>query len=192
MEKEGLVKTLKESIEKCFAEVERNRSQSEQYLDNLLRLKAEFENYKKRSFKERDEYIQYSNADIFIQLLPIIEHFERGLEGSKNVTKPDELIRGMQMIFKELEGLLKKNGITQIESKGKKFDPHLHEAVGYVETKDVHEDVIVDELQKGYKIHDKVLRHAKVRIAKSPTEQSADKSTGQQANKEEITTENTE
>jgi molecular chaperone GrpE len=189
MEKEGLVKTLKESIEKCFAEVEKNKTQSEQYLDNLLRLKAEFENYKKRSLKERDEYIQYSSADIIAQLLPIIEHLERGLEGGRHAAKPDEILRGMQMILKELEILLKKNGVTQIESKGKKFDPGLHEVMGYAETKDFHEDTVIEELQKGYKIYDKVLRHAKVRIAKKPQDKAVNKEISQQANKEKITEE---
>lgn len=167
--KKVLVKSLTGAMEGCFKELEKKNALCEEYLDHLIRLKAEFENYKKRTEKERGEYIRYSNADIVLQLLPIIEHFQRGLGVAKDAAKPREILRGMEMIFAELKGVLEKNGLAGIETSGKPLDPHLHEVIGYVESPDSPDATVIEEVQKGYMLHERVLRPAKVKIAQKPT-----------------------
>lgn len=167
--REELVKSLTAAIEGCFSRLADKSALCEENLDRLLRLKAEFENYKKRSEKEKQEYVKFSNADVMMQLLPVVESFEMGMDSSKDAKNPKEILRGMQMIFSALKDVLKKNGIVEIETKGKVFDPHLNDVVEYVESRDVEEGTIVEEVQKGYMFNGRVLRPAKVKVAGNPS-----------------------
>jgi len=129
--------------------------------DTLQRLQAEFENYKKYVEKSQVEFRKYAQADIIETLLPILDSFELAL---KNTTDKEKLMKGIELIYSQLYSLLEKQGIKKIEAKGK-FNPHLHEVL-LKEESDKEEDTILEELQKGYMLNDKVLRHTKVKVSK--------------------------
>jgi molecular chaperone GrpE len=130
--------------------------------DLLLRRQAEFDNFRKRSEKERSEYVQYSGMEMLRELLPIVDDFDRAMKvegGSPEYTK------GVQMIHSRMYDTLKKQGLEPIETAGKSFDPHLHQAVERVETKDAEEGKILGEFQRGYNFKGKLLRASMVKVA---------------------------
>jgi molecular chaperone GrpE len=129
--------------------------------DTLQRLQAEFENYKKYVEKSKAEFVKYAQANIIDKLLPILDSFELAL---KNTKDKEKLQKGVELIYTQLYSLLEKQGLKKIGSKGK-FNPHLHEVL-LKEESDEEEDIILEELQKGYMLGDKVLRHSKVKVSK--------------------------
>jgi molecular chaperone GrpE len=129
--------------------------------DDLKRLQAEFENYKKRSEKECCHFRDYAKADLIKKLLPIIDSFEIALKNTKN---HDDFVKGMELIYSNFHSLLKEEGLEPIKAAGK-LDPYLHEVL-ISESSDKEEDTILEELQRGYKFKDRVLRHTKVKVAK--------------------------
>ncbi len=130
--------------------------------NDLQRLQAEFENYRKRVEKEKKEYCKYAKNDIILELLTIIDNFELAL---KSIKEDNEVAKGVKMIHGQLFTLLEKEGVKQIECVGEQFNPHLHEAL-LTERSEEKENTIIEELQKGYMLHDKLLRHSKVKITK--------------------------
>ncbi len=128
--------------------------------DTLQRLQAEFENYKKYVEKSKAEFVKYSNAEIIEKLLPILDSFELSL---KNTADKEKLIKGIELIYSQFHSLLEKQGLKKIEAKGK-FNLHLHEVL-LKEESDKEEDTILEELQKGYMLGDKVIRHSKVKVS---------------------------
>lgn len=138
------------------------------YYNQLLLLKAEFENFRKRTDKEKREFVRYGSASVLMKLLPIYDLLQaahREVQASHNDTP---LGKGMEGIFKEFEKLFKDEGIVPMDPVGKPYHTMHHEVLGTVETEESPEDSVVDVLQNGYLIGDKVLRTAKVRIAKKP------------------------
>jgi molecular chaperone GrpE len=134
--------------------------------DRLLRTAAEFDNYRKRVERERRELSEYISADILIELLPIVDNFERALQAPGGADT-EAFVRGMELIYKQLLDLLKKRGITPITALGADFDPNFHQAVIH-EVSDAHrEGEVMQELQRGYLIGDRLLRPAMVKVAKS-------------------------
>jgi len=151
--------------------------------EKFLHSAADFENAKKRNAREKEEFIKFSQERILKEMLPALDNFERALghATSINISEANEatlrenlkgLTAGVQMVQKQIVDVLKKNGLTRLQTLGEKFDPHLHEVVGYV-TEDGEEDRILDELEAGYKLHDRLLRAAKVRIRVSPERKAA-------------------
>lgn len=130
-------------------------------LDTLQRLQAEFENYKKRTEKEKSEFVKFSNSNLISKLLPILDNFELAL---KNKHKKDDFIQGTEMIYNEFIQILKEIGLEKIQAQNQKFDPYLHEAL--LQEKSNKDNIVLEELQTGYKLNDKVLRHTKVKISK--------------------------
>ena len=128
----------------------------------LKRLQAEFENFKKRTEKEKQEFVKFASQNILIKLLPIIDSFDLALE-HKNDKK--EFTKGVQLIHEQLLSTVKAEGLQQIDTKDKKFDPYLHEVM-LTETSDKDEDIVLEELQTGYILNGKVIRHSKVKISK--------------------------
>jgi molecular chaperone GrpE len=151
-------------------ELERAEAQAAEYLDQLQRTQAEFANYKKRLEREREEFISLANAALISKLLPILDDFERALQ-----TVPDNLpsltwVEGILLIERRLRMILEQEGLSEIEAVGEQFDPELHHAVVREETTEQDENTVIGEMQKGYKLHDKVLRPSMVRVAAMPTE----------------------
>ena len=131
--------------------------------ETTKRVQADFENYKKRIEGEKQEFIQQANADLLKKLLNIIDNFELAL---KNEQHPEDFAKGFELIYAQLRELLTQEGVKEIETEGKQFDPYLHEAMitGSDDTKKDNE--ILEEFQKGYTIKNNVLRHSKVKVNK--------------------------
>jgi molecular chaperone GrpE len=150
--------------ERDGAKAERDgaRAERDEIRDLLLRRQAEFENFRKRTEKERSDYLQYAAMDMVRDLLPILDDFERALkiEGAA-----PEYARGIEMIYNRMYETLKKMGLEPIASDGKTFDPNLHQAVERVETKDSPDGTILSEFQRGYLFKGKLLRPTMVKVA---------------------------
>ena len=135
--------------------------------ETLQRVQAEFENYKKRSEKDNSEVIKYANADLIKKLLPVLDDFELAL---KNCRAKDDFYKGIELIYSHLIDALHSQGLRHIECIGKKFDPYFHEAL-LTEESDKEENTILDEMQKGYMLNDKVVRHSKVKVSKKKSKE---------------------
>ena len=159
-EKESLdlnneIKSLKEKLAKQKEDLEEKD-------DRIKRLMAEFENFKKRSDKERTNLYNSVMGDVIISLLPVLDNLEKA---SKTETKDEQYKNGVEMVLNQFKDVLKANGVTEIETVGKKFDPSIHEAVSLVQDENLGEKEIKEEFRKGYMIGDKVLRHSLVVVA---------------------------
>lgn len=137
------------------------------YYDQLLRLKAEFENFRKRSDREKPAFVELGRAQVLLKLLPIHDVLELAHNQIQSQHSDSELAKGMEAIFKEFEKIFKEEGVVAMDPAGKPYDPERHEVLGTVEKEGVQEGTVVDVLQKGFLLKDKVLRTAKVRIAKA-------------------------
>lgn len=130
--------------------------------DQNLRVLAEYDNYKKRTNREKQEIYRIAEFDTILQILPIFDNLERGME----TTGSDENVRkGIEMIYNQGHDVLAKMGVTEIEAMGQSFDPELYNAVMHVEDPGFGENTVIEVLQKGYKKDDKVIRHAMVKVA---------------------------
>ncbi len=152
----------KEKKSKKEAELEKLRAELEKTNDILLRTAAEFDNYKKRTEREKAGVAEYARAGIIKQLLPIIDNIGRAKSADKD---SPEYLKGIEMIVKQFEGLADGLGIVEIAKPGDTFDPNFHEAVMHVEDENFGENVIAEVLQKGYKTGDTVIRTAMVKVA---------------------------
>ncbi|MCM8799488.1 MAG: nucleotide exchange factor GrpE [Candidatus Omnitrophica bacterium] len=173
MQKEKLEKDNKEqqevvSVKKAeYIKLKEEADKASQYWERILRLQAEFENTRKRLEREKQEYIKFANEGIILELLNILDDLERSIELAQ--TKHQDFpafLKGIEMIMAHLYEMLKNYGLKPIEAKGKPFDPHYHEALLQVETDAFPENTVVEELQKGYLLNDKVIRTAKVKVSK--------------------------
>lgn len=132
--------------------------------DQVLRQMAEFDNFRKRTEKEKSSMYDAGASDVIAKVLPVIDNFERGLADVKEDTE-DAFQKGMLAIYKQLLHGLDELGVKEIEAEGKKFDPNFHNAVMHVDDADKGEQEVVEVLQKGYTYHDKVVRYAMVKVA---------------------------
>jgi molecular chaperone GrpE len=131
--------------------------------DRLLRTAAEFDNYRKRMDRERRDLAEYTAGEAIKDLLPIIDNLERALQAS---AQDDPLRKGVELIHKQMLEMLRKRGVTPIEALGTNFDPNVHEAVTHEESAQHREGEVMEELQRGYKVGDRLLRPAMVKVAK--------------------------
>lgn len=164
--KDDLVVISKKELEELKGKVKL----TDDYYDQLLRLKAEFENFKKRMDKEKAEFLNFANQSLIYDLLNIIDNFERAVDAADKTNDHKLLHQGVEMILKDLHNLLKEKGLSKIESLGKPFDPTKHEAVSQVELEEQPDHTIVEELQAGYTINGRVVRPAKVKVSVKPQE----------------------
>lgn len=135
--------------------------------DKMLRNQADLENTRKRIEREKQEFIKFANEGLILNLLNVLDDLERSVNLAES-TKQDlsAFLKGVEMILAHLYEMLKEHGVKPIEAEGKIFDPHYHEALMQVENKDLPEHIIIEVLQKGYLIHERVLRTAKVKVSK--------------------------
>lgn len=136
----------------------------EEYKTSLARLQADFMNFKKRTEKEKQNLINYGIENFVCELLPIIDNFQRALDSEAD--KENEFYKGIQMIESQLIELLKKHGVTEIESLDQGFDPNCHNAIVLEEVEGVDENIVTGVLQKGYRLNDKVIRPSMVKVSK--------------------------
>jgi len=147
------------------SELQKIRSERDTLLDRLAPSQAEFENARKRAAKEQQEFRDFAIADAVKAFLPAIDSFERALNAPSS--HAGEFRNGVELIYKQLQDALSKLGVRPVPAKGERFDPRVHEAIEMVETSDTPDHQVIDELQKGYKLKDRLLRPAMVRVAKN-------------------------
>ena len=148
--------------EKLQAKIEEQKEEIDEKDDRIKRLMAEFENFKKRSDKERLGMYNSVMGDVVMKLLPVLDNLEKAVAAE---SKDEQYKNGIEMVEKQFQDVLKANGVKEIESIGKPFDPSLHEAVSLVEDNNLWPKIIKEEYRKGYTIGDKVLRHSLVVVA---------------------------
>jgi len=159
-------------LEKKLASKEQ---EAQENYDRLLRVSAEFENYKKRTIRDMEEFRKFSNQSLIKEMLTVVDNLELAMnstDGQKTIEKG--LLEGLEMTHKEILKVFEKFNVTPISAMGQVFDPTFHEAVMQEETDDFPENTVVHELQKGYLIHDRLLRPAMVVVAKSKTNKNDD------------------
>ncbi len=137
----------------------------EELTDRLTRQMAEFDNFRKRTEKEKSQMYEIGAKDIIEKILPVVDNFERGLMAVKEEEKDAPFVQGMEMIYKQLMTTLESAGVKPIEAKGQEFNPDLHNAVMHVDDEELGENVVVEELQKGYMYRDSVVRYSMVKVA---------------------------
>lgn len=138
--------------------------------ERLLRTTADFENFKKRAARERDDAIKYANESLIKKLVSVLDNFEMALAASQNQAgAPDSLQTGVAMIQQQLRNVLVDSGLEEVDATGKVFDPNWHEAVSQQESVEVPEGQVLQQLRKGYKLRDRLIRPATVIVAKKPS-----------------------
>ncbi|MGH7236120.1 MAG: nucleotide exchange factor GrpE [Nitrospiraceae bacterium] len=137
--------------------------------DKYLRLAAEFENFKRLTQRDQREYYRFANESLLKELLPIIDNLERAIRSSKERPGNDGLIQGVELVLKQCLETLAKFGVRPMNSVGEPFDPSRHQAVAHVESEDASGKIVVEEYQRGYLLHDRILRAAMVAVADVPT-----------------------
>ena len=147
------------------AEISQLRQERDALVDRLARLQAEFDNARKRSAKEQQDFRDYALTDTLKSLLPIVDSFDRALASGQS---GPEVVKGIELINRQFHDTLGKLGLQPIEAKGQTFDPTLHEAVQMVDTDEYKDHEVIDELQRGYKLKERLLRPAMVRVARNP------------------------
>lgn len=140
--------------------------------DKYLRLAAEFDNYKRRAQRDRSDAIRYANESILKNLLPIIDNLERAIQCAKDAEANGPLLEGVELTHKQFLETVGKLGVRQISSTGSPFDPAIHQAVAQVESDTAEQNTIIEEFQKGYFLHDRILRPAMVTVAKESSDQT--------------------
>lgn len=149
------------------AEYEKLIREAAEYKDKYTRLFAEFDNARKRMEREKLDFVKYANEGLLLEFLNILDDLERSIEAAK--AKHEDytaFLKGIEMVMAHVYEMLKKNNVKSIDSVGKKFDPHCHEVLMLEETPQAEDDVILEEFQKGYSLGDRVIRSAKVKVAK--------------------------
>jgi molecular chaperone GrpE len=160
-EKEKEMAELKKKLEEKEKEIK-------EYHDRLLRLAADLENYKKRAAREKEDWAKFANEDLLRAVLPFIDNLERAVNHAQKVADTGVLIEGVRLTIQQILQTLNRFGLSSFQSVGKPFDPAVHEAMLVVET-DKHEpNQVVEEFQKGYVLHDRLLRPATVSVSKPP------------------------
>ena len=140
------------------------------YRDLALRSQAELDNFRKRVIREKEDAIRFANTSLLERLLPVVDNFELGLEAAKTATDAQSIALGMSMVQKQLLDFLKDSGVEILATEGQAFDPNLHEAVSHQPHAEIPDGHIIQQLRKGYKLKDRLLRPATVVVSKGPSE----------------------
>lgn len=157
------------TAEELAALIKEKEQEARAHYDRMLRLAAELENYKKRTEREKTEYIKYAIESFAKELLPILDNLERAVEHAKNDdTDKQALLAGVEMVLREFINVMEKSGLKAVDAYGQVFDPQYHEAVMVEENDGVEDNTILNELQKGYIFKDRLLRPAMVVVSRRP------------------------
>ena len=163
VDEETEVSDREPTVEERAADAE---SKYKEMQDRYLRLNAEFDNYKKRMMRENSDRLKYFNMELIKELLPSVDNLERAIShaGDEN-SDLENMIEGLQMVYKGMQEAFGKFGVSEIESIGKEFDPNCHQAVGMIESQEVPENHVAEECLKGYYLHDRIIRPTMVRVS---------------------------
>ena len=148
--------------------IEALQKQVKEEHDLYLRTLADFQNYRRRQEDESRQLRQFANRELILALLPVLDNFERALTAAEQNQNYDALVGGVALTLRQMQDFLKKNGVHHIEAVGQEFDPNFHEAVMRVEDSDHPDNTVVEEVQRGYAMHDRVLRPAMVKVSARP------------------------
>jgi molecular chaperone GrpE len=151
--------------DQVLAELEQARKQAEENYQRLLRVQADYDNFRRRTREEKEQLAKYASLKLIEQLLPVLDNFERALASSNDKKDYDALYKGLDMTFRQLEQVLAQEGLQRMESVGQPFNPEYHQAIMQVESEEHEEGIIVEEVQKGYMLKDKVIRPAMVKVS---------------------------
>src|SRR6266853_1738575 len=158
------------------SETEKLKAERDALLDRLARLQAEFDNARKRAVREQQEFREFAAADVIKNFLPILDSFERALKaGGDSNSNSNDFRNGIELIYRQFQDALQKIGVQPIVSVGQPFDPRIHEAVEMVDTTEVPDHHVLDELQRGYKYKERLLRPAMVRVARNSRGEGRDR-----------------
>ena len=138
----------------------------DRFRDLALRSQADFENYKKRAARDKEEAIKYANSSLLERLIPIVDNFELGLSAARSESEQSPIYAGMSMVLKQLTDFLAENGLQPIDAVGQKFDPNLHEAIAHEASDDVPENVVIRQTRRGYRLKERLLRPSSVVVSK--------------------------
>ena len=153
--------------------------------DQLLRKQADFENFRKRLIREREDAIRFANSGLLLDLVEVIDNFERATKSSEDSKDFESFHQGIELIEKQFTSMLEsKYGLKRFESKDEDFDPERHQAIAVEEVSDIDHQMVLEDFQKGYMLHDRVLRHAKVKVAMPAAKNDEDGSADRQASDE--------
>ncbi|HSV32409.1 MAG TPA: nucleotide exchange factor GrpE [Atribacteraceae bacterium] len=164
---------LRKALEEQQRISEENRRKADEYLDNLKRLKADFENFQKREIQNRQNFIQGANRDLIVQFLPLVDDMEKALEESRKHAAGLLFLEGFELIYRKMMNTLEKMGVRPTVSVGEKFDPKYHEAVMMVSSPGHEDYAVVEEIRKGYLFHEEMLRAAQVKVNRSDVDKFA-------------------
>ena len=158
--------TEKKTGKKLFSKKKDKKDEKiEELTDKLTRQMAEFDNFRKRTEKEKSQMYEIGAKDIIEKILPVVDNFERGLDAVKEEDKEDPFVQGMEKVYKHLLTTLEGIEVKPIEAEGQPFDPNFHNAVMHVEDENFGENIVAEEFQKGYTYRDSVVRHSMVKVA---------------------------
>jgi molecular chaperone GrpE len=160
-------------LEELSKKISATEKQVEYYKDLLLRKAAEFDNYKKRVDSEAASVLKFAKIDLITELLPVVDDFERSLKQSKNHKDSEAFAKGAELIYQKFMKFLESQGLKAMETEGKAFDVHYHDALLQIQRDDMPHHTIIEEVEKGYLLEDKVIRHAKVVVSSSSAEHPA-------------------
>lgn len=146
-------------------ELARLKAEAEESQTRLLRAQADFDNFRRRTQKEKEELGKYASMKLVTELIPVIDNFERAMATVPEGPETESFAKGIQMIFRQLETVLGNEGLTAMETVGQPFNPEFHQAIMQVESDEHEEGIVVEEVQKGYMLKDKVLRPAMVKVS---------------------------
>ncbi|CAH0119642.1 Protein GrpE [Paenibacillus sp. CECT 9249] len=146
-------------------ELEQLRALAEENNQRLLRAQADFDNFRKRTLKEKEELAKYASMKLIDQLLPVVDNFERALQAGQDNPEMSSFSKGVDMIFRQFLQVLEQEGLQAMNAVGQPFNPEFHQAIMQVESDDHEEGIVVEEVQKGYMLKDKVLRPAMVKVS---------------------------
>jgi molecular chaperone GrpE len=161
-------KEREKEIEELKKKVEEKEKEVKEHHDRLLRVAADFENYKKRMTREKEEWVKFANEDLIKSILPFVDNLERAVNHSEKTEDIQSLVEGIKLTVQQLLQTLNRFGVSPVESLGKPFDPTMHEAMLVVETDQHEPNQVVEEFQKGYLLNDRLLRAATVSVSKLP------------------------
>jgi len=154
--------------EKLRQEAENYKREAEETHQRLLRLQADYDNFRRRTRLEKEEFVKYASLSLVERLLPVLDNFERALAAARNAADLDSFAKGVDMIYRQLADVLAQEGLEPIKAVGEPFNPEFHQAVMQVESEEYDDNVVVEELQKGYKLKEKVIRPSMVKVNARP------------------------
>ncbi|MBI5417991.1 nucleotide exchange factor GrpE [Candidatus Poribacteria bacterium] len=166
---EEIIKTLEKSNSEKDEQITQHKEQ-------VLRLHAEFDNFRKRSLREKTEFCKYSLEKLMLDILPVLDNFDSALKAIPQIEQNQStksFIEGINMSYKSLKNVLEKEGLKEINSCGQNFDPAIHDAVQIIECSDHPDAHVIDELQKGYSLGEKIIRHPKVKVSKNQSSEQS-------------------